>query len=318
MVHLFTEEHGAQNRGRQMISYAQNFEDVILARALSHIDEGFYIDIGAWSPHIDSVTKHFYNLGWKGINVEPNPAAFSEFISERVNDININVAISNKPGLSTLRILENTGLSTLDISVAKTHESSGVSFREVEVECKTLVQIFSSIEELTDIHFLKVDVEGYEEKVLLSNDWNRFRPWIVLIEATYPMTRIETYKEPEKVLLDNDYRFVYEDGLNRFYLDNSHLELHEKFRFPPNLFDGFVRYNDFIAQEQILVLQTLNSDLQEEILSSLKELEYQKIQLLHAEESAFTLQQILQSNSWRITSPLRMFSKFIKHKKRGI
>ncbi len=54
-------------------SYAQNFEDVMLWRALRHIDQGYYIDVGAWSPELDSVTKAFYEHGWHGINVEPNP-----------------------------------------------------------------------------------------------------------------------------------------------------------------------------------------------------------------------------------------------------
>ncbi|HZF37393.1 MAG TPA: FkbM family methyltransferase, partial [Blastocatellia bacterium] len=42
------------------ISYAQNFEDVMLWRALKHIDRGFYIDVGANDPDLDSVTKAFY------------------------------------------------------------------------------------------------------------------------------------------------------------------------------------------------------------------------------------------------------------------
>ena len=55
----------------RFVSYAQNFEDVILWRALHDVTPGFYIDIGANSPTIDSVTKAFYERGWRGINVEP-------------------------------------------------------------------------------------------------------------------------------------------------------------------------------------------------------------------------------------------------------
>ena len=56
----------------RFVSYAQNFEDVMLWRALKHISNGFYIDVGAWSPDIDSVTRIFYEHGWRGVNVEPN------------------------------------------------------------------------------------------------------------------------------------------------------------------------------------------------------------------------------------------------------
>ena len=54
-----------------MISYAQNQEDVMLARALAGTTNGFYIDVGAHDPVIDSVTKMFYDRGGRGINVEP-------------------------------------------------------------------------------------------------------------------------------------------------------------------------------------------------------------------------------------------------------
>lgn len=54
-----------------IVSYAQNFEDVMLWRALGHIENGFYVDIGAQHPTIDSVSKAFYERGWSGINVEP-------------------------------------------------------------------------------------------------------------------------------------------------------------------------------------------------------------------------------------------------------
>ena len=56
-----------------IISYAQNFEDVLLWRALGHIEHGCYVDIGAHDPVVDSVSKVFYEHGWRGIHVEPLP-----------------------------------------------------------------------------------------------------------------------------------------------------------------------------------------------------------------------------------------------------
>ena len=38
-------------------SYAQNFEDVMLWRALKHVQKGTYVDVGAQHPVIDSVSK---------------------------------------------------------------------------------------------------------------------------------------------------------------------------------------------------------------------------------------------------------------------
>jgi hypothetical protein len=55
----------------------------MLKRALSDIQNGFYIDIGAGDPSIDSVTKLFYDDGWHGINVEPNPKKYGELVIQR-------------------------------------------------------------------------------------------------------------------------------------------------------------------------------------------------------------------------------------------
>ena len=57
-----------------IVSYAQNFEDVMLWRALGHVSNGFYIDVGAQHPIIDSVSKAFYEHGWRGVHVEAIPS----------------------------------------------------------------------------------------------------------------------------------------------------------------------------------------------------------------------------------------------------
>lgn len=62
------------------ISYAQNYEDVMLWRALKHIANGFYIDVGAAWPDKHSVTKAFYDRGWRGINIEPNPVHHASLV----------------------------------------------------------------------------------------------------------------------------------------------------------------------------------------------------------------------------------------------
>ncbi len=54
-----------------MISYAQASSDVVLNRGSARLGKGFIYDIGGYHPERDSVTKHFYDQGWHGINVEP-------------------------------------------------------------------------------------------------------------------------------------------------------------------------------------------------------------------------------------------------------
>ena len=83
---------------KTIISYAQNFEDVMLWRALGHIERGFYIDVGACSPDEHSVTKLFSERGWHGINVEPNPVHYEALKSRRPRDVNLPIALGSHEG----------------------------------------------------------------------------------------------------------------------------------------------------------------------------------------------------------------------------
>jgi len=220
-------------------SYAQNFEDVMLWRALGHIPNGFYIDVGAWSPDIDSVTRAFYENGWQGINIEPNPKFYKQYLRKRIKDINLNIAVSDEVGTTEIYFVSNPGLSSLNKSIAEGHVSLGLTIKPSIVNVSTLADICETFVKDQSIHFLKVDVEGFEKNVFLGNNWNKFRPWIIVAEATLPMSQVENYDEWEGILLSANYLFVYADGLNRFYLAKEHKELIDFFKYPPNVFDNF-------------------------------------------------------------------------------
>lgn len=223
------------------VSYAQNFEDVMLWRALGHVEKGFYIDVGAFSPDIESVTRAFYDRGWRGINIEPNPKYLAELNTRRPEDKNLGVAVSDVDGTATLHVMEDPGLTTVQPEIAKTHQETGLSSEVIEVTLLTLSTIWQEqVPPFCQVHFLKIDVEGSEGAVLRGLDWTHFRPWIVVVEATSPMSQREVHKDWEKVLLDADYRVAYWDGLNRFYVAKEHSDLLGAFSAPPNVFDDFV------------------------------------------------------------------------------
>ena len=271
------------------ISYAQNFEDVILWRALKGVANGFYIDVGAWSHELDSVTRLFYEEGWHGINIEPNPPFHAELLERRPRDINICKAVSDQPGNTQINFFNNPGISTLDNRVASIHEAAGFTLTKRLVEVTTLDAIWQeNVDEMQQVHFLKIDVEGLEREVLLGNSWKIHRPWVVVVEATLPMSEIQSYDAWEELLLSNEYRFAYADGINRFYVADEHIELLPAFEFPPNIFDDFIVRKHHVALEQsaerAIKLKTLEDDYS------------QAIERVSAIEHSW---------SWRITAPLR-------------
>ena len=222
------------------ISYAQNFEDVMLWRALKHIETGFYIDVGANDPEVDSVTKAFYDLGWRGINIEPVSQWFLRLQETRVRDINLQLALGSEPGEITLYEIPDTGLSTAEKAFAKRHEAErGYQSRELKVAQDTLANVCEQYH-IAPIHFLKIDVEGMEKAVLEGADFVKIRPWIVLVESTFPNSQKESHSEWEPTLLNAGYKHAYSDGINRFYVAEEHSELSSAFQYPPNVFDDFV------------------------------------------------------------------------------
>ena len=222
-----------------MISYAQNFEDVMLWRALGHIKSGCYIDVGANDPDLDSVTKAFYDQGWRGINVEPVPYWFERIQQSRPRDINLNVAVSSKKGRLRLYEVVDSGLSTIVPEFATDAMARGFESKQITVDALRLTAICEQYVN-GEIHFMKIDVEGAEKNVLRGMKKKKFRPWILVIEANLPNPVEENYKDWEDLVTEANYRFVYADGLNRFYISTEHFDaLASVFRYPPNVFDMF-------------------------------------------------------------------------------
>jgi FkbM family methyltransferase len=234
----------------QLISYAQNFEDIMLWRALGHLRTGFYIDVGAADPATDSVTRLFYDNGWTGINIEPCSQAYARLAAARRRDLNLNVAVGEYCGTVSFFEVSGSGLSTLDPVIATEHARAGWRIDETTVDQVTLADICRRYVR-EDVHFLKIDVEGAERDVLAGTDFVSFRPWVILAQATKPQSQEPTYVTWEPILLAARYQFARFDGLNRFYVADERWDhLHHHFRAPPNVFDGFMRTADLLGQVQ--------------------------------------------------------------------
>lgn len=213
---------------RRMISYAQNFEDVYLRRVFDDLENGFYIDIGSSSPDNLSVTKHFYDLGWNGINVDPLDSAYTSFKNQRTRDINLKVAVSNQSGQRDFyEVQDYTELSTFSLEIANKLESEGKSIRRQKVEVITGSQLVNKYCPERTVDFMKIDVEGAEKEIITSFDFYNFRPRILIVESTIPgaqfpgwmnINEIETHKEWEADILAASYSFALFDGLNRYYV----------------------------------------------------------------------------------------------------
>jgi FkbM family methyltransferase len=244
------------------ISYAQNYEDLMLWRALKHVERGTYIDVGANDPTIDSVTCAFYKQGWHGINIEPLHIHFDDLVRERPHDINLLCAVGSSSGEAEIWECDVRGWATLSKKIVEQHTAEGHMGVFHKVPMFTLTEICTKYV-TGEIHFLKIDVEGLEKSVLEGMNFSIFRPWIVVVEAIKPNTTIEVYQEWEDLLLKANYCLAYKDGINRFYLAQEHEELLASFEYPPNMLDNFIRFDHMESELRSRQVDGLLNQLKE-------------------------------------------------------
>lgn len=237
------------------ISRAQNFEDYRLFRALSHVEKGLYVDIGAWDPKYHSVSHNFYESGWRGVNIEPLKDAYIELTSQRLNDVNIQAFVTCKNGPVQMYQLKKSGLSSGNLQQIEILARNPLLQGTLEeVPPIRLMEIFDLLGG-QEIHWLKIDVEGAESEVLASWGDSKARPWIVLVEATQPGGEFRTEDQWSGYLIEKQYEFTYFDGLNSFYVHQDRHELKASLSKPISIFDDVIKQEEYslrLAMEQIL------------------------------------------------------------------
>lgn len=214
---FFLSEAKYKLRQIYLSSYSQRDEDLVIDRLLKHKKRGFYVDIGANDPDRFSNTKRFYLSGWRGINVDPNTESYLKFVKDRSRDINLNIGISDKKSkLKFYRFFPDT-LSTFSSKLAGLYRRQG--YRQIDVaniQTLPLSLVLKKYSSKKIIDFLTIDTEGFDERVLHSNDWKKFKPRIICVESNKGQgDKINNY------VVSLGYRRVYDNSLNTIYLENN-------------------------------------------------------------------------------------------------
>lgn len=165
-------------------SYSQEGEDMVLRRLFEHKSSGFYVDIGAHHPKRFSNTYFFYRRGWHGINVEPNPHGYALLRSLRKRDINLQLAISDVEHVQEYFVFDEPALNTFDQKLANQYASKHQLLEVRKIPLTTLRKILDQSKSTDEeIDFMSIDVEGLDLQVLMSNDWSRYRPKVIVAES---------------------------------------------------------------------------------------------------------------------------------------
>jgi FkbM family methyltransferase len=197
----------------QEVCYSQEGEDLVAARLLGEkCGDGFYVDIGAHHPIRHSNTYLFYRRGWRGINVDATPGSMAEFRRLRPRDINIERLVALDPSPRHFYIFNEPALNTASGNLARERPSENAQYRianEVELLPCTLASLLGEfLPKGRTIDLMSVDVEGLDFEVLRSNDWDRYRPTLLMVEVLgTALPDIETH-EIVRYLRDRQYRPV--------------------------------------------------------------------------------------------------------------
>jgi len=194
------------------VSYSQEGEDFLLQRIFGEKDNGFYVDIGAHHPYRFSNTTNMYKRGWNGINIEPNPEGYKLIDKMRKRDINLNCACGLGDEKIKYYIFEESADNTCDSNLAQYYIDHGVKLCEkVEIPTVRLDKILDSyLPQGKTIDFLDVDVEGFEIEVFMSNNWDKYRPKIIMTEVDGLTVNIDELKNNKVIsfLEQKDYYLV--------------------------------------------------------------------------------------------------------------
>jgi FkbM family methyltransferase len=222
-----------------VVSYSQNLEDVLLHRVFAEVVGGTYVDIGAAHPDVHSVTKLFYDLGWSGVNVEPQEAYFELLQFSRPRDLNLKLAVAENSGEKEFfTVVGFEELSSLKTEVASSMRQLGKVVNVSSVPTASLKEILEQAG-MQEVHFLKVDVEGGENEVIAGGDFLTFRPWVIVVEVVAGGV-VEPDLSWITRLATAGYREVYFDGLNKFFLAAERSSLADRFDVPVNVLDDYI------------------------------------------------------------------------------
>jgi FkbM family methyltransferase len=169
---------------RYNISFSKSGDDIQLMKLINNQTPGAYVDIGCWHPVKASNSYYFYVRGWKGICIDPNPELKVLFDKFRSKDNFINVGIGESGTSLEYFMLEESSMNTLSKDFLQKHQLDSKIIKKINVPLYSLKEILDANLDKNDrLDFFDIDVEGFDLEVLKTNDWDVYRPKVIVIES---------------------------------------------------------------------------------------------------------------------------------------
>lgn len=166
-------------------SYSQTGEDVIICRELATVQGGTFLDIGAYHPITFSNTRRLYELGFKGVFVEPSPCLRRAFDEEYGHDPLITflaVCVGGENGMVTFYDSGGDAISsTIETETHRWKAAYGTEFRPLPVEMLTVAKLLERCPFRT-FDFINIDTEGNVRQIVEQFDFRKLDCKVVCLE----------------------------------------------------------------------------------------------------------------------------------------
>jgi FkbM family methyltransferase len=168
-------------------TYSQCGEDRVVLHVFKSlgIHKFTYLDVGAHHPFYLSNTALFYEMGMNGINIEPDPFLFREFVKHRKRDINLNIGISEQSGMADFFVISASTLNTFSKDEAEKYALQG-DYRIVDtlkVRTENISKVIKEYCNGVTPEFVTIDAEGVDELILNSIDLSANGPIVICVET---------------------------------------------------------------------------------------------------------------------------------------
>lgn len=271
--------------------FGQSAEDVTVLRLFNKLRNGFYVDIGAFHPRKYSNTYALHQYyDWKGINIDASKEAISLFDLERPNDINIHTAVGNIEGKKTYWKFDFPARNTISlINVERQLEKGARIIGQEVVAIRPLSQILKRhLPKGKRIDLLNLDVEGVEIQVLKSNDWEEYRPKVLLVEDYSVQKEGLGSSEIHKYLVEHRYKFFSHTFDTTIYIDTDPLNSiefnlgrkeHEAIKTKLLFTESTISRANHISSAIVKSLESKMNDQKKKHLGKIERLELKKDEL---------------------------------------
>ncbi|WP_100611961.1 FkbM family methyltransferase [Confluentibacter lentus] len=201
-------------RRRYNISFSKSGDDIQLMKLINNNTPGTYVDIGCWHPIKASNTYFFHLRKWKGLCIDSNPELKSLYAKYRPSDNFINVGLGNSDSILKYYMFKESSMNTFSREFIDKHKLHLKIKNIKDIPIYSLKDILDkNLDENDRLDFFDVDVEGFDLEVLKTNDWDKYRPKVVVVESDVAIKQ-DVNSELVKYLESKNYRLIGKSNIN--------------------------------------------------------------------------------------------------------